>query len=142
MAVSRVIRASAVVYLALSAQLLLAQHRVDPRNLHERLITVVKLTGKGTYDDPIRPMYAPLPSQVDTRAKSAIISFHYVLSDDGKYALVEFMARDRSAFAPILADQSLKCFIKDKDTQTDVELELKKYKKDFDFNTFVAGVSR
>jgi hypothetical protein len=58
------------------------------------------------------------------------------LSDDGKSALVEFVARDMSAFTAILGDKSIKVFVKGKDKKGDIEAELKKYKKDFDLNRF------
>lgn len=58
------------------------------------------------------------------------------MSDDGRFALVEFVARDRSAFQQILADKSLKVFDRKKDKKDDIEKELKKYKHDFDISKF------
>jgi hypothetical protein len=82
----------------------LAQRRVHPRNLYERLVCVVEMTGSGlTADDPRRPMFAPLPPAPGEEPKrNGIIAFTYIESDDGRYALVEFVALDRSAFAEIL----------------------------------------
>ena len=65
-----------------------------------------------------------------------IVAFMQQTSDDGKYALVEFVAKDPAALQPILNDKSLKVFIKGKDKKGDIEAELKKYKKDFDLNKF------
>ena len=96
----------------------------------------VPFVGKGTFDDPKRPMYAPLPSALQPGVRTGIIGFSYVASDDGKTALVEFVARDRSAFNAILGDKTIKAFLKGKDKKQDVEAEFKKYKKNFDFNTF------
>ena len=116
------------------AALVCAQHRVDPRNTYDRVICVVPIVGKGTPDDPKRPQYAPWPPN-PPGSQTGIIAFSQQLSDDGKFALVEFVARDRSAFAAILSDKQLKVFEKGKDKKDDVEKELKKYKKDFDLST-------
>jgi hypothetical protein len=63
-----------------------------------------------------------------------IQQFSYQLSDDGLYALLELVARDRSAFAAILSDsRALKKFEKGKDKKEDIDKELKKFKKDFRF---------
>ncbi len=60
------------------------------------------------------------------------------MSDDGKYALAEFVARDRSAFRQILADSSpdVKSFVRGVHKRQEIEAEFKKYKKDFDFSQF------
>ena len=74
-----------------------AQHRVDPRNTYERAICVVTIVGKGTIQDPKRPQYAPWPP-TGAKSPNGIIAFSHQVSDDGRLALVEFVARDRSAF--------------------------------------------
>jgi len=108
--------------------------------MYERTMVIVTMTGSGSFDDPVRPMYTPLPSALKTatasRTRTGILGFTYVLSDDGKHALVEFVARDRAAFQQILADTTVKSFVKGKDKREDVEAEFKKYKKDFDFTHF------
>jgi len=58
------------------------------------------------------------------------------LSDDGKSALVEFVAAQGSAFKDILADRAVKTFVKGIAKQVDIEAEFKQQKKDFDFNRF------
>src|SRR5216684_724865 len=116
------------------------QHRVDPRNMYERILTIVPMTGSGSFDNPIRPMYTPLPSDFRaaavSRTHTGILGFTFVLSDDGQHALVEFVAKDRAAFQQILADTTIKSFLKGRDTRADIETEFKKYKKDFDFTHF------
>jgi len=116
------------------------QQRVDSRNLYERITAILPIGGSGTFADPVRPMYTPLPSALKaaatSRSRTAILGFTYVLSDDGKHALVEFVARDRAAFQQILADPTVKSFVKGKDKREDIEAEFKKYKKDFDFTHF------
>jgi len=119
-----------------------AQRRVDPRNTYNRVICVVPMVGKGTPDDPRRPQYAPWPppnsppSPAQAQSRTTIIAFSHQVSDDGKYALVEFVARDRSAFQAILSDKQIKVFEKGKDKKDDIEKELKKYKKDFNLEKF------
>jgi hypothetical protein len=111
--------------------------RVDPNNLHERVYAVVPMSGKGTYDDPIRPLFAPTLS--DLRKPGAIHSFSYQLSDDGKYALVEFVALDRAALVPILNDaRTLKAFEKGKHKLADIERELRRFKQNFSLNRELA----
>ena len=115
----------------------IAQYRVDPRNMYERLYVVVPITGKGTKQDPKRPLYAPVPEQMKPASRTGIIAFQFQPSDDGKFALAEFVAVDRTAFKTILADPTLRAFQKGKDKREAIEAEFKKYKKDFDFNHFI-----
>ena len=114
----------------------LGQRSVDPRNLHKRLLCVVPMIGAGTWTDPKRPMYAPAPAQMNPTSRTGIIGFTHVLSDDGQSALVEFVARDASAFDHILADKSITSFRKGKDKREDIEAEFRKHKKDFSFDHF------
>jgi|ERR1051325_10885583 hypothetical protein len=114
--------------------LFFAQRRVDPKYTYSRVIAIVPIVGTGTTSDPRRPQYAPLPSTAPNQA--GIIGYMQQISDDGKFALVEFVARDRSAFAAILTDKTIKVFVKGKDKKGDIELELKKYKRDFDLSNF------
>jgi len=108
--------------------------------MYERILAVVPMTGTGSADNPIRPMYTPLPSAfraaAASRTHTGILGFTFVLSDDGQHALVEFVAKDRAAFQQILADTTIKSFLKGRDTRADIETEFKKYKKDFDFTHF------
>jgi len=92
------------------------------------------MTGTGTWSDPKRPLYAP--AQMNPASRTGIIGYTHVLSDDGQSALVEFVARDAAAFAPILADKSIKSFRKGKDKREDIEAEFRKHKKDFSFENF------
>ena len=125
-----------------------AQPRVDPRNMYERVLAIVPLTGSGTLEDPILPMYAPSPrgsstatatpstGATGTATPAAIIAYTYVPSDDGKFALVEFVARDRAAFKAILADSSVPAFVKGVHKLEDAIAAFKTFKKDFDINSF------
>jgi hypothetical protein len=116
--------------LLLYAVLAPAQNQVDSRNLHERILAVVPLTGAGTYADPRRPIFAP--TGVESKDGSGIIEFRWTPSDDGRYAVVEFVARDRKALQPILSDpRTLKAFERGKSKKDDIERELKIFRKDF-----------
>jgi hypothetical protein len=119
------------------------QRKVAPQNLYHRVWAVVPMTGSGTEADPRRPLYAPAPAALSQMAaRQGIVSFTSTLSDDGKFALVEFAAVDRAALLPILTDarQDVKKFEKGKATEADVLKEFRKYKKDFDLRTFGAGL--
>ena len=86
-----------------------AQHSVDPRNTYHRVICVVPMIGSGTAADPRRPQYAPAPGSA---LPDGIIGFTQVPTDDGKFAIVEFVAQDRKAFQAILADSTVTSFEK------------------------------
>lgn len=121
---------------------LLAQNAVDRSNLYERIWAIVPLIGTGTADDPIRPAYIPAPPPSDSQrtdtppSTDGIIGFTMQLTDDGKSAIVQFVARDRSAFKDILADKSVdvKVFEKGKAQKDDINQEFRKVKKDFDID--------
>jgi hypothetical protein len=122
--------------LGAAAMPLAAQPRVDLRNTHERLICVVPLVGKGTPDDPRRPLFAPLPGKAP--AADGIIAFSFQASDDGRLALVEFVARDRAAFKEILADRrpELRVFEKGRNPRDQIEAEFRQHKRDFNLDRF------
>jgi len=115
------------------------KHRVDPRNQLERIMVVLPMIGSGTWNDPRRPLFAPTEASGGPRA-GGIIGFSYQLSDDGQFAITEFVGKNRSAFQPIFADvtHSLKIFERGKSTRADREAEFRKYKKDFDLDKFGA----
>jgi hypothetical protein len=115
---------------AVCASCVFAQNQVDPRNLHERVIAVVPIIGAGTYADPKRPLFAPTPRE--TSKSGGIIEYQWTPSDDGKYAVVEFVAKTRAELMSIITDsRTLKAFEKGKSKKADIERELQKYRKDF-----------
>ena len=133
-----------------------AQQRVDPTNTYHRILCVVPLTGAGTEADPVRPQYAPTPAALaaaspaasatasqspsaatpPTAAAPAIIGYMQLPSDDKRFALVEYVARDMAAFKSILSDKSIKVFIKGVDSRSSIEQEFRKYRKDFNLDKF------
>lgn len=132
-----------LLFLLLVAQNNFAQHRADMRTTNYRLLCVVPMVGAGTAADPHRPEYAPLPPAPGAKpASSGIIAFAYQLSDDGQLALVEFVARNRSAFDSILADKrpNVKAFEVGKAKRADIEAEFRKHKKNFDLDKLRVSV--
>lgn len=104
--------------------------------MYERVMAIVPVIGTGTPLDPKRPLYAPVAQSVTPTARTGILGFTYVLSDDGHFALVEFVAKDRSAFATILADATIQTFLKGRDQQAAVVAAFSKLKKNFDIDHF------
>lgn len=89
------------------------------------------MTGTGSYADPKRPLFAPTASD-----PNGISEFVFEPSDDGRFAIVEFGAKNQAALRAILSDQRARCFERHKDKKDDVEKELKKIKGRFDFGKF------
>ncbi|MBI3683900.1 MAG: hypothetical protein HY235_26290 [Acidobacteria bacterium] len=117
----------------------LAQHRASPRDLYERLILIVPMTGTGTYADPRRPQFAPLPAAMARPGTLAgIVSFSYQVSDDGQFAVVELVARDRAVFTAILRTPGVVAFERGKVRAEDIELEIRKHIRNFDVSRFGA----
>ena len=112
---------------------LCAQRRVDPRNTYHRIVCVVPFVGAGTPADPKRPMYSPWPA---THDPNGIIAFYYQASDDGRSAVVEFVARNRSAFQAIFSDKTIKVFEKGVSPRSDIEAALQQVRKDFNLDKF------
>jgi len=122
-----------------------AQRKVDPRNTHQRIIVIVPYVGTGTAADPKRPQYAPLPlstaqaaAQAAAQSRTGIIGYTHIASDDGRFAIVEYVARDQAAFQAILNDKSVLVFVKGKDKPADIEKALQSFKKGFSLSTFGA----
>ena len=119
------------------------QKKVDGRNTYERLLAILPLVGKGTLADPKRPMFAPLPAEMSAANRTGIIAYHYVLSDDGNSALVEFVAVHRSVFQAILTGASQaggKTFQPGSATAAQVEAEFQKLHKGFRLDQFILRV--
>jgi hypothetical protein len=64
------------------------------------------------------------------------MGFSFQEGDDGKTAVVEFVARSASELRAIELDPRMRCFSPLKHKKQDAEKELKKAKKDFDFSKF------
>jgi hypothetical protein len=119
--------------LLMLAGVVCAQHSVDPRNTNHRVICVVPMIGSGTAADPKRPQYAPVPG---SSSSDGIIGFTQVPTDDGKFAIVEFVARKRSALLAILADTAITTYEKGSLSATAIEAALQKLKQGFSLVQF------
>ena len=110
-----------------------AQRRVDPRNTYHRVVCVVPLEGSGTAADPTRPKYAPWPVSQDP---TGIIGFYFEPTDDGKSAVVEFVAQNRAALQIILNDRTIQAFEKGIASQSTIDAAIQPVRKDFSLETF------
>ena len=130
----------------------MAQPRVSPDHLYERVFAVVRMVGSGTWEDPRRPEYAPNPGTkfrqpgVQSEAgeggdSRGIIGFSYQVSDDGNYALVEFIATEVRFLQPLLDDRraDIKVFRLGRATKQEVETEFRRHKSDFSWTRFGKG---
>lgn len=112
---------------------------VDPARMYYRIYAVVPMIGRGTKDDPKRPMFMSAPAEAITARtrgdRSGILAMQYQLSDDRRTALVEFVAADKAAFAAILTstDPNVKVFERGKATQAAIETEFRRHKTDIRF---------
>lgn len=113
--------------------------KVDARNSYSRVIAVVPIVGSGTVADPKRPKYTPWPP-AKGQSPTDIIGYSHIVTDNGQSAIVEFVARNRSAFQAILADKSITVFEKGKDKKNDIETALRKVKSDFSFDKYGMAV--
>ena len=100
------------------------------------------MVGRGTDGDPRRPMFAPVRERGERPSRSGIIAYTFQESDDGRFALVEFVALDRAAFEPILADRNpdVKVFQRGTARKADIEAEFRKLKRNFDIERFRVNV--
>ena len=142
----------ALIFAALSTMPQVLAQPAPGNQVYERILCVVPMVGKGTWEDPRRPMFAPTREETRNKRQTAtpvtgkdrylntsaeIIGYHFQVSDDGKFALVEFYASDNKAFSSILASRgpNVKVFERGKSEKTDVEEEFKKYKRDFNWDS-------
>jgi hypothetical protein len=127
-----------LMFLLALATFLFGQRRVDSRHLHERILCVVPMVGTGTYEDPRRPAFAPTAADSSDQANDEkILAYSYQVSDDGQFALVEFVARDRKVFKEIFAarNQGIKVFEKGLNSRAEILAEFRKYKRDFNLES-------
>ena len=126
------LRAVAILLLSLSA--LFAQNRVSPEMMYHRVWAIVPLVGKGTADDPRRPMFAPSPGEIAEKIKngdrSGVISYSMQLSDDGKSALVEFVGAAPTDLKFIVNSKAagVTAFERGTATKGQIETEFRRYK--------------
>jgi hypothetical protein len=136
------LRAAALLSLSLSA--VFAQNRVPPEMMYHRVWAVVPLIGKGTSDDPRRPMFAPSPAEkavsLKTSSHSGVVSYTMQISDDGKSALVEFVGPTPADLKFIVNSTApgVKAFERGVATKAEIEAEFQKYKVGFTLGSLTA----
>ena len=121
-------------------------HKPTASDAHQHLYAIVPMIGLGTVNDPKRPMFTGLPgakialpiaghSTAITAQRTGIIGYHAQISDDGKSALVEFIAPSTTDFKDIVgtADSRVRLFQKGPQTKAEVEAAFRVQKKDFSF---------
>jgi hypothetical protein len=110
-----------------------AQTRVAPGNMYHRIYAVVPLVGAGTPADPKRPMFVPPPSAQVAGGRSGILAYQMQVSDDGKFALVEFVGESPAALHAVLdaTVAGVKLFERGTTSKGAIEAEFQKYKKNF-----------
>ena len=114
-----------------------AQQPVSATNSYHRVMAIVPLTGSGTHDDPVRPMFAPTPSTAAPN-RSGIIAWQHQISDDGTLAIVEYVAPSRAAFAALFAstDPRVQVFEVGLSTQAAMQAAFQQVKASFSFTNF------
>ncbi len=133
-----------IALLLLLINTLFAQNRVSPEMMYHRVWAVVPMIGKGTLDDPRRPMFVPSSSEQAGRAKSGdrsgVIGFSMQISDDGKSALVEFIGATPADLKFIVNSNApgVKAFERGVAKKEDIEAEFKKYKAAFKLDSLTA----
>jgi hypothetical protein len=124
---------------------LLSAAQPDHTVIYPRLICVVPVIGSGTAQDPYRPLFSPNPQagaaqSGSSNQSSQIIAFQSLSTDDGKAAIVVFVARSYAAFVPILQDaRVIRSFQRTQWAAGDLTRELQKYKKNFDLKMLRVG---
>jgi hypothetical protein len=128
-------RVIALVLLSVSA--LFAQNRVSPEMMYHRVWAVVPLIGSGTPDNPRRPMFTPTPAEQAAKLKngdrSGVIGFSMQVSDDGNFALVEFVGATPADLKFIVNSQApgVIAFERGAATKAQIESTFQKYKAGF-----------
>ena len=111
-------------FIILLPALLLGQaqfRKVDPQLTHERIVAIVPIVGAGTAKDPKHPLFSDLPG---------IAGFTAELSDDGRLALVEFVAKDRKLLDTI-ANSGQRLARKDSPNKDAIYQEFQQLKRTF-----------
>jgi|SRR5579862_9189450 len=135
-------------------------HRVDPSQMYHRVYARMPVTGAGTKADPIRPLLAPAPALTPAAAtavannRPGMLSYTMILSDDGKWALVEFVAQNPNELASITASTAVSSagsassagnvviFERGKATVAQIEADFQQYKKGFTMANFANFMGR
>jgi hypothetical protein len=110
------------------------------------------MVGSGTAKDPKRPLFATVtepnhatpastaPARGKPQPDTRIVAFQSVPTDDGKAAIVMFVARSYAAFEPILKDSRVIAKFERKNIrERELVVALRKYRKNFDMKQLRTG---
>jgi hypothetical protein len=125
---------------ATSKAIPLNARRLAPENAYTRVYCVVPIVGSGTPADPRRPMFAPAPPTATAPLdRTGIVAYQFQESDDGNFALAEFVSVARTGLTPVLAsvNPNVIFFERGKYTRQQIETVFQKYKKNFSFTSFM-----
>jgi hypothetical protein len=129
-------------------------HQVASSGLYHRVYAIVPLIGSSKKGDPLRPMFVPAPPTAATglagaqspvtspfqppSAQPNLISYQMQISDDGKFALVEFVGATARDLAPIVNSTAagVRVFVRGKDPEAAILAAFQEYKKTFQFTMF------
>jgi hypothetical protein len=112
---------------------------VDPGNMYHRVYARVPLVGTGTKADPKRPMFAPTTASTD---HTGILGYSMQISDDGQWALCEFVGATPNDLKVITAStaSNVVFFEQGHATLEQVVADFSQYKKNFSFAPFTVRV--
>lgn len=112
---------------------------VDKARRLTSVIVVSPMVGKGTYDDPRRPAVIKVAEKQQEGERVA--SYRYLISDDGRSAIVEISGLDGGKRADLRTRTDLATDVIEKEQmrKEDAENVLKRVKKDFRWED-LAGV--
>jgi hypothetical protein len=121
-----------------------SQHSVDPSAMYARAYAIVPMIGSGTWNDPMRPMFAPAQQQMIPGSRTGIIAFNQVQSDDGNFALVEIVAANAQQLALITNQMTaqlstatgFQLFNRSTTSAATVQTAFQSLKKNFDITKF------
>lgn len=130
--------------IALLTILVCGQRPVESQELDKArrltsVIVVSPMVGKGTYDDPRRP--AVMKAAEKQEEGEQVASYRYLISDDGRSAIVEISGLDGVKRADLRTRTDLVTDVIEKEQmrKEDAESVLKRVKKDFRWED-LAGV--
>ncbi len=135
-----------VALFVLSFTALFAQNRVPAEMMYHRVWAIVPLIDAGTPNSPKRPMFAPTPAEQAAKLKngdrSGVLGYSMQISDDGNFALVEFVGATPADLKFIVNSNTagVMAFERGAATKAQIEAAFQRYKAGFTLNSLHARV--
>lgn len=119
-------------------------HRVDPGQMYHRVYARMPLTGTGKKGDPIRPMVVPAAFAASPGTHSGVLGYTMLISDDGKWALCEFVGATPADLQLVTsaAGPNVVIFSRGTNTVAQIEADFQQYLKSFTFASFEPFTTR